>query len=267
MKTMKQKTEVDCHFQQELFFLVMDAISPWVFPESFFDNQNWKLENWRIGDVSMKDEQVLMSVMQVDGLMEYTALICCLGEPEIVAVSCTNGNLGMLNPYLDSGHKLEADLDGPGCWNVLSITFRSEPGAQTVRFLRQGLVQEVEVNEFGCFSIIDWNSNLPVDEYLGVKVNGKWKKPVVAALPYTIDYVKACWQKAVVHGDKCRDYWNSWITAAFVELCGSDRMVLQQEMKNAFVGEEGQLYYQAFNKQRQTVLNRERSLMEQPALK
>jgi len=267
MRAIRQETGIDCQFQQELFFLVMEAISPWVFPENFFDKQNWELENWRIGDVSMKDEQVLMSVMHVDDHMQYTALICCLGEPEVLAVSYTNGNLGMLNPYMDSGHKLETDLDGPGCWNVLSITFRSEPDAQAVRFLRQGLVQEVEVNEFGCFSIIDWNSNLPVDEYLGVKVNGKWKKPVVAALPYTINYVIACWQEAVVHNDECREHWNRWITAAFVELCGSDRVALQQKMMDAFVGKEDQLCYQAFNKQRQTVLNREKDLMEQAAFK
>ena len=267
MGEMKREVAIDRHLQQKLFFLVMDAIAPWVFPDNFSDKQKRDQENWRIGDVSMNNEQALMCVMHVDGHMQYTALICCLGEPEVVAVSYSSGNLGMLNPYLDCGHKLEADLDGPGCWNVLSVTFLGEERAQAVRFLRQGLVEEVAINKFGYFSIIDWNSNLPVDEYLGVKVNGEWKKPAVGAIPYTIDSISTCWCKAVVGDDQQRYQWNHWITGAFVELCGSDRALLQQELSSAFSGKENLACYQAFKKQRQKFLNQEKDLLAQPAFK
>ena len=270
---MKQQVGIEQQFQEKLFSLVMDAITPWVFHGEVFqgevsqgeavkDIENRNLDNWRIRNVSMKDEQACICVMHVSRNEQYTALVCCLGEPEVVAVSYTDGNLGVLNPYLDSGHKLEADLDGPGCWNVLAITFRAEPGAQTLRFSRQGQISEVNVNEFGCFSIIDWNANRPIDEYLGVKVNGEWKKPVVGAIPYTINYVTACWRKAVFSDTGLRSRWNRWITAAFVELCGSDRAVLQREMMNTFADERNQICYQAFKQERRRFLNREKAPLE-----
>ncbi len=254
MKKMKQKDDNCRHFQEEIFSLVMDTIAPW----AFSDPASRDDECWRILDVSMKNDQALVCVMHVKRRDQYTALICCHDQPEVIAVSFSSGNLGVLNPYLDCGHKLEADLEGPGCWNVLSVTFCAEPGAEIIRYLRQGKIEEVHVNEFGAFSIVDWSSNQPIQEYLGVRINGVWKTPVVAAIPYTIDYVTACWRKAVFRENGMTSRWNRWITAAFVELCGSDRAVLQKEMMNAFASEENQALSIAFKQERRKFLEREK---------
>jgi len=254
MKNMKQKDGKCSHFQEELFSLVMDAIAPWAFPDPMIRND----KNWRILDVSMNNDQARVCVMHVKRRDQYTALICCHGQPEVIAVSFSSGNLGVLNPYLDCGHKLEADLEGPGCWNVLSVTFCAEPGAQIIRYMRMGEITEVHVNKFGAFSIIDWNSNQPIEEFIGVKVNGEWKKPVVAAIPYTIDYVTSCWRKAVYRENGMASRWNRWITAAFVELCGSDRAILQKEMMNAFASEKNQTLSIAFKQERRKFLEREK---------
>ena len=262
MNRIKQETGIDCRFQEEMFSLVMDTVAPWAFAEMTPVQADRERKNWQIRDISLKDDQARVCVMHVTSKNQYTALVCCLSEPEIVAVSFTDGRLGMLNPYLDCGYKLESDLDGPGCWNVLSITFQAEDGAEKIRFLRRGVVEEVEVNQFGAFSIIDWDSNYPVDEYLGVKVNGIWQASVVGAIPYTIDFMTSCWRKAVFRQDGMRNRWNRWITAAFVELCGSDRAILQREIMNALAREENQECYQAFKKERRRFLEREKQPLD-----
>ena len=254
MEQAKQETGNGRHFHEELFSLVMDAIAPWALSGKGQQGR----QNWAVRNITIKDDQAIVCVKHVNSLDQYTALICCLNEPEVIGVSFTEGNLGMLNPYLDCGHKLEADLDGPGCWNVLAITFVAEPGAETVRYLRNGEIMESHVNEFGAFSIIDWESNLPVEEYLAVKINGEWKTPVVAAIPYTIDYVIACWRKAVYRDNGLRSRWNRWITAAFVELCGSDRATLQNEMMNRLAEESNQQCYMAFKQERRRFLELEK---------
>lgn len=259
MDKMKQKADCNSRFQKEMFSLVMDAVMPWAFAQS----QNRGAENWQIADISQYEDQTRVCIIHVTSLDQYTALVCCHDEPEVIAVSYTNGNLGVLNPYIDSGHKLEADLDGPGCWNVLSITFRAEPGAEKVCFLRRGIVEEVSVNQFGYFSIVDWDSNQPVDEYLGVKLNGVWTPPVVAATPYTINYVTACWRKAVERDNGLRSRWNRWITAAFVELCGADRATLQSAMMKELAAEKNQKCYQAFKQERRKFLEREKRPLDE----
>lgn len=258
MKQIKQENGSSCHFHEELFSLVMDAIAPW----AFSDKNNSGNENWRIRAISGNDKQVRICVMHVTRRDQYTALICCHDEPEILAVSFTSGNLGMLNPYLDNGHKLEADLDGLGCWNVFSATFSAEPGAEAVRYLRAGKIEEVRVNEFNAFAIIDWDSSQHIDEYLGVKVDGVWKKPVVAAMPYSIDYVVTCWRNAVNHNNGMRSRWNRWITSAFVELCGADREVLQREMMNGLTDEKNQACFHAFKQERRKFLAREKQPLD-----
>jgi len=263
-----QTTGIDLQLQEQLFSLVMDAIAPWVFPDGFFDEQKRVLENWSIASISMENDQVCMCVMQTNSNVKYTALICCLGEPEIVAVSYTDGNPGMLNPYLDSDYKLETDLDGLACWNVLSITFRAEPGAETIRFLRDGVMIEVDINEFGCFSYTDWNSSRPVEKYLAVKVRGKWQELLIESIPYTVEYMAARWRLAIIDNNKnMHKWWNDWISAAFVELCGYDRMVLSREMTKVFVGEENETCYQAFKNEQQKFINREEELLKQPVFK
>ncbi len=257
-----QEAVIDCQIQEKLFSLVMDAVAPWAFAEADLDGVSQDREDWCIRDISIKDGQASVCVMHIVQREQYTALVCCLDEPEVIAVSYTSGNLGMLNPYLDCGHKLGAELDGPGCWNVLSITFAAEPGAEKIRYLRQGNIEEVSVNQFDAFSIIDWNSNYPVDEYLSVKVDGEWRAPVVAAIPYTIDYVASCWRKAVYKNDGLRSRWNRWITAAFVELCGSDRAVLQCEMMNTLANGGNAKCYEAFKSERRKFLNREKQPLD-----
>ncbi len=258
-----------CHSHEELFTLVMEAVAPWAFAAfaTSSERDNRAFENWCIRDISIGDDQALICIMHVTSRSQYTALVCCLGDPEVVAVSYKSGNLGMLNPYLDCGNKLETDLDGPGCWNVFSVTFCAEPGAQAVRYLRKGEVCEVRINRFDAFSIVDWESNQPVEEYLGVKVNGVWKKPVVVAIPYTIDYVTACWRKAVYRDDGLRSRWNRWITAAFVELCGADRAILQQEMMAALAVEKDPVFYRAFTQERRKFLDREKRPLDELLLK
>ncbi len=254
MEHMKQEFGVKCQSHEELFELVMDAVEPWVLANRDVRD----LKNWRIQSISQNQDQLCICIMHARRRDQFTALVCCLGEPEIVAVSFTSGNLGMLNPYLDCGHKLAHDLDGPGCWNVLAITFAAEPGAEAVRFLRRGKVEEVHINQFGAFSIVDWDNNQPVDEYLGVKINGRWKQPVVSAIPYTIDYITACWRRAVLRRDDMASRWNRWITAAFVELCGADRAILQHQMMNTLASEKNQAFYQAFKQERRKFLTREK---------
>lgn len=257
MTQTRQESGTDSQLHEELFSLVMETVAPWISP-AVLDKSAKGYENWNLCDVSIKSNMARVCVMHASRRDQYTALICCLEDPEVLAVSFASGNLGMLNPYLDCGHKLEADLDGPACWNAFSVTFRAEPGAEVVRYLRAGKIEEVQINEYDAFSIIDWESNQPVQEYLGVKVNGVWKKPVVAAIPYSIDYVISCWRKAVYSSNGMRSRWNRWITAAFIELCGADREVLQQEMMNALAREENQEIFQAFKQERRKFLAREK---------
>jgi len=263
MEQMKQEADFDSRAddlsQEELFWLVMGAVEPWILA----DRAVGALENWQIRNISQSETQACVCIMHVRRRDQFTALICCLGEPEVVAVSFTNGNLGMLNPYLDCGPKLEHDLDGPGCWNVLSITFAAEPDAEAVRFLRLGKVEEIKVNGFDAFSIVDWDNNQPVDEYLGVKVNGVWEKPVVAAIPYSIDYVTACWRKAVLQQDGMASRWNRWITTAFVELCGADQAILQTKMMAVLASEKNQEFYRAFKQDRRESLAREQMSLDE----
>ena len=251
---MKKLSGIDKQVHKDLFLLVMDEIAPWATAEN-----GGERENWRLADITIKDEQARVCVMHKVQREQYTALVCCADLPEVIAVSYTNGNLGMLNPYLDCGHKLEADLDGFGCWNVLSITFSAEPGAQAIRFSRQGKIHEISRNQYDAFSLIDWNGTQPVDEYIGVKIAGKWHRPAIGDLPYSIEYVVACWRRAVARDDNFHSRWNRWLTAAFVELCGADRAVLQRKLMNALSAEKNDVYFQAFKKERRKFLRREQA--------
>lgn len=258
MTEKKQENGFDRQFQEELFCLVMDAVSPWVLAQD--DKQG--LENWSLKSIAFDDDQICVCVVHDISREQFTALFCCADEPEIIGVSRAGANLGMLNPYLENGYKIEADLDSLACWNVLSITFAAEEGADAIRFLRKGKVEEIAINEFGVFSIVDWESCDPVDEYLGVRVNGEWKEPVVGAMPYTIDHVASCWRKAVYRNNGLRSRWNRWITAAFVELSGSDRAVLQKEIMSALANERNQICLDEFRKERRRFLEREQSPLE-----
>lgn len=259
MGTIKQEVGIDHKLQEKLFSLVMDAIAPW----ALADREHQNREDWCVRNISQNGDQYCVCVMHIREGEQYTALVCNMDELEVIAVSYTDGNLSMLNPYLDGGHKLGLDLDAPGCWNVLAITFVAEPGAQAVRFIRNGKIQEVTLNQFDSFSIVDWKSNKPVQEFLGVKIDGEWRAPVVAAIPYTVDYVTTCWRKAVYKNNGLRSRWNRWITAAFIELCGSDRAVLQREMMNALSAEKNENCYRAFKEERRRFLQREKSPMEE----
>jgi len=264
---MKQRSSIDCQLQNDLLLLILEAVSPWLIEnENVYGRTITNQENWSIADITIKDDLARICIMHKVQRGQYTALVCMVDSPEIIAVSYTDGNLGMLNPYLDCGHKLEADLDGPGCWNVLSITFAAEPGAQAIRYLRGGEVEEVYLNEFGAFSIIDWAGNQPVEEFLGVKISGKWQRPAVAAIPYTIDYIASYWCRCVVREDNFSSREACWIRAAFIELCGTDRAILQHKIMNTLAEEPNDFYFQAFKKERRKFLDSEQASLGNFAL-
>jgi len=245
----------DDAFQQSLLSLVLESVSPWIEKKSL----NSQPSDWQVLQITNNNEQLLVTIKQNSGAQQYMALLCCLSAPEVVAVSQTDGMLGLLNPYLDGGHKIEAELDAPGNWNTLSICFKAQQGATALRYLRSGFVCEVEINQFGCFEIVDWNSNQPVDEYLEIKIDGVWQQTIVGALPFTVDYLVGCWMKAV-NGRMMRgNRWNSWITSTFVELGGHDRAALQDALMNAFVSMKDDCYLRTFKQERRKFLKSEQS--------
>ncbi len=255
MSLMNEEVVLDDAFQQSLLSLVLESVSPWIEEKSCYT----QIENWRILQITSHTEQMLVTIKQVSGGQQYTALMCCLSAPEVVAVSQTDGMLEVLNPYLDGGRKIETELDAPGNWNILSISFKAQKGATALRFLRGCAIFEIEVNQFGCFEIVDWNSNQPVEEYLEVLVDGVWQQTVVRSLPFSVDYLVSCWKKAANGRMMASNRWNKWITATFVELGGHDRAVLQDALMNAFCSMSDDYYLRTFKQERRKFLKSEQS--------
>lgn len=255
MSLMNGEVVIDDAFQHSLLLLVLESVSPWIEKESL----GYQPEDWQILQIANHSEQMLVTIKQISGGQQYTALMCCLSGLEVVAVSQTDGMLGLLNPYLDGGGKIESDLDAPGNWNILSISFKVQTGATALRFLRGGVACEIEVNQFGCFEIVDWNSNHPVEEYLEIKVDGVWQQTIVGALPYTVEFLVGCWVKAANGRMMRANRWNSWITATFVELGGHDRAALQEALMAAFKAMDDDYYLRTFKQERRKFLKSEQS--------
>jgi hypothetical protein len=251
MKNSIENAVRDSDATNALVGLVGDAVAPWV------AGKHQDPSHWRVQNISFSNQQALVVIAHKKLKSQFTGLICCADEPEVVAVSYSDGNLGMLNPYLDGGCKLERDLDGPGDWNVLSITIKAESGAEAIRYCRNGEIKEIGVTRHGTFAIVDWDSNQPIDEFLAIRVHGEWHTPVVGALPFTIDHVARCWKNAVNSSDGMKNRWNRWITAAFTELGGSDRALLQEALMEAFARESNRTFYKAFKAERRKFLVRE----------
>ena len=255
MKLMNGEVFTNDAFQQSLLSLVLESVSPWIEKKSLGS----KPSDWQVLQITNHNEQLLVTIKQVSGAQQYTALMCCLSAPEVVAVSQTDGMLGLLNPYLDGGLKIEAELDAPGNWNTLSICFKAQHEATALRFMRGGVVCEVDVNQFGCFEIVDWNSNQPIDEYVEIKVDGVWQQTIVGALPFTVEHLVGCWKKAASGRMVRSNRWNNWITATFVELGGRDRAALQEALMNAFVSMKDDYYLRTFKQERRKFLKSEQS--------
>lgn len=254
MDKMSDIRQTDSRLCDELFLQVMDAIAPWAC------RNGRTSDDWQVSHFTRNQEQVLLGIAHKHGLERYCALICCLEEPEIIAVSSTDGSLGMLNPYLDGAGKIEDDLDAPGCWKVLSVSFAAEAGCTAIRYIRDGKFHEVEKNRFGSIEIHDWHSNRPIDRYLSTRIDGVWHDVVVPQLPYSKKHLKTCWKKAVISPKGMQSRWNNWITSIFSDLGNQDRAKLQEAMLASLSESENRHFFDAFKAERRAFLQRERAL-------
>lgn len=232
----------------------MDAIAPWAC-------QNGRtIDDWHVSHFTRHNDQILLGVAHKFGLERYSALICAFDLPEILAVSFTDGTMGLLNPYLDGAGKVEHDLDAPGCWNVLSVSFAAEAGCSAIRYIRDGRFYEIEANQFGSFDIHDWKSKHPIERYLSTCIDGNWQDVVVPQLPYSPQHLKTCWKKAVISPRGMESRWNNWISSVFSELGAKDRNELQETMLTALSDTENRHFYNAFKAERRAFLQREREI-------
>lgn len=254
MDRISDTRHTDSRICDELFDQVMDAIAPWAC------QNGRKIDDWHVSHFSHHEEQILLGIAHKYGLERYSALICCLEKPEIMAVSSTNGTLGMLNPFIDGAGKIEDDLDAPGCWNILSVSFAAESGCTAVRYIRDGKFYETEVNQFGSFDIHDWHSNRPIDRYLATRIEGVWHDVVVPQLPYSQKHIKTCWKKAVISPRGMNSRWNKWITSVFSELGKQDRAKLQDDMLRSLATSDNMHFLEAFKAERRAFLQRERAI-------
>ena len=206
--------------------LTLEAVAPWVRAKGLAVD----CKAWNVASFVMRDGLILITLVENGSARQYTSLICCTEEPEVVAVSFNDGRLGILNPFLEACGPVEEGLDSVACWQVFSLVFAGEPGADRLRYRRHGEVREVQVNEAGYFEIRDWHCVRPVDEYLAVRVQGKWQPTVAGALPYSCEFTRRCWRELSALQAGCTHSRHGWLVSACNELGGSDLTRLNQAL-------------------------------------
>ncbi len=213
---------------QYLFNLVFQELLPWL------DDKDES--SWQLADISTNKTQTLLTIHNATSHQQFTALICCLGEPEILAVSCSNKHFSMLNPYIDGPERVEPDLDSIGCWQILNIVFKPEKGVDQVRFERDGNIMDAHINEYGFISIIDWNSNKPISEYLSLMKDNEWREPVISLAPYSAHSIANSLAQAYSNNHNINE-WKRWLCAGFVKLGILDYKNLENGILAALEGE------------------------------
>ena len=259
MIPMSENGEIRPDFLHELFFLVMETIAPWT---GSSPGQALS-DGWLVASATTNKEQVIICVRNPRRQKQYTALICCDGPAEILAISFADEFPGILNPYLGGGAPIEQDLDALNNWHILSITAKAEKGATAVRYQRNGKVCEVPVNSYGSFTITDWENASPVEQYTEVKVDGQWLPVACEILPYSFEYIVWCSQQAVVGSTLADNRWNRWLIALFTELGGYERAMLQRSLVNRFAANENVDMTRALEHASQKFIEKERTTLEQ----